>query len=76
MRNWARSTTNPISSVNPLSFDREFQIIYLLLVLLLVGSGLYAMRPGRKEMVRYGGIWLLIIAGLLLFYELMRRFSA
>lgn len=56
--------------------DREFQIVYLILLLVLVGAGVWAQRPNRKEIVRYGGLWLLIIAGLLLFYRLMAHFSA
>ena len=49
------------------------RIIYVSLLLLLVGSGVTLQRASRAENMRNAGLWLVIIAGLVLAYELLAK---
>ncbi|MDX2112190.1 MAG: hypothetical protein SFW63_00420 [Alphaproteobacteria bacterium] len=51
--------------------DAHLHILFSVLLLALVGSGITLQRTHAKENIRNAGIWLAIIAGLMLLYQLL-----
>jgi asparagine N-glycosylation enzyme membrane subunit Stt3 len=51
--------------------DVHMHILYSVILLVLVGSGMTLQRTHTKENVRNAGIWLAMIAGLALAYQLL-----
>jgi hypothetical protein len=53
--------------------DEYMRIIYLIAFLLLIGGGYRVSRVSNSDRIRYAGIWLIIILGLVLGYTLVQR---
>jgi hypothetical protein len=53
--------------------DGYLRILYLVAFFLLIGGGYRISRISNSDRVRYAGIWLIIILGLILAYSLMQR---
>ncbi|MCE2927811.1 MAG: hypothetical protein LW823_09260 [Rickettsiales bacterium] len=51
--------------------DVHLHILYAVMLLVLVGSGITLQRTHAKENIRNAGIWIAIIAGLMLAYQLL-----
>jgi len=51
------------------------RIIYLSMLLILIGSGLTLQRAERSKNIKNAGIWLVIICGLALGYELLAKIA-
>jgi len=51
------------------------RILYLFALLLLVGSGITMQRTSRAKHLKHAAIWVAIIAGLVLAYELLDKMT-
>ncbi len=55
------------------AFGEKMRIVYLLCFLALVAGGGIFSRMSARTGMKYAGLWLLIIAALVLFYQAMRH---
>lgn len=58
-----------------LSSDAGMRVLYLSLLALLIGTGFTMQRSSRPQNIRNAGLWVAIIAGLAVAYELLAKIS-